>query len=108
MTIRDYFNKESVDGNVIISVGASGTTRVYASCKYVYVSHDLDDSIVIDKYKGGNAHIMTETPSYNNLWLILNTLFIDVDALRVYNLATKKYCELEWINSYLLDYEEGV
>lgn len=104
MTITDFFNKERVDGNLINFVGASGTTIVYASCKYVYVGHDLGDSIVIDKYKEGTLYILTEMPTYKNFWVQLNGIFIDVDALRVYNLKTNNYCELEWINSYLLEY----
>lgn len=110
MTIRDFFfNKESIDGESITIVGVSGKIRVYASRKYVYVGHVLGDSIVLDKYKGGNAYIMTDMPSYNNFfWVQLYSLLIDVDALRVYNLETGKYCELEWINSYLLDYERGI
>lgn len=108
MTIRDFFNKESINGNSINIVGVSGTIRVYASREYVYVGHVLGDSIVLDKYKGGNEYIMTEMPSYNNFWVQLYSLLIDVDALRVYNLETMKYCELEWINSYLLDYERRI
>lgn len=108
MTIRDFFNKESIDGESINIVGVSGKIRVYASRKYVYVGHVLGDSIVLDKYKGGNTYIMTDMPSYNNFWVQLYSLFMDVDALRVYNLETEKYCELEWINSYLLDYERGI
>lgn len=74
----------------------------------MYVGHVLGDSIVLDKYKGGNTYIMTDMPSYNNFWVQLYSLFIDVDALRVYNLETGKYCELGRINSYLLDYERGI
>ena len=108
MTIRDFFNKESIDGESINIVGVSGKIRVYASRKYVYVGHVLGDSIVLDKYKGGNIYIMTDMPNYNNYWVQLYRLCIDVDALRVYNLETRTYCELEWINSYLLDYGRGV